>query len=145
MKSNNPAFADDRFPHMPDLSSESERRRLGPSAIRIVFAVVAAWNLSDQQVRGLLALGPDEVLDEVRADPDPGLFTEDRMYRLSYLIGIYEGLHIIWDDKLADRWVRLPNRNAIFGGLSPLDHMIHGGRHAMRQVRRLVDARCAGN
>ena len=35
----------------------------------------------------------------------------DRITRISYLLGIYKALHILYGDKLADEWVHLPNTN----------------------------------
>ena len=45
---------------------------------------------------------------------------------------------------LRDDWVRLPNSNRIFGGMTPLAYMIKGGPPAMQTVRRLLDARRGG-
>jgi hypothetical protein len=67
------------------------------------------------------------------------------MFRICYLIGIYKGMHICHGDELADQWIKLRNQNRIFDGISPLEFMICGGLDAIRQVRRLIDARCAGN
>ena len=63
---------------------------------------------------------------------------------LVILVGIFKALHILHGDYLADRWVGMSNRNRIFGGRSPLDHMLQGGAPAMQTVRRLLDARRGG-
>ena len=68
----------------------------------------------------------------------------DRITRISYLVGIYKALYILYGDKLADEWVQLPNTNAIFGGRTPLDYMMAGGLLAMQTVRKLLDARRGG-
>ena len=68
----------------------------------------------------------------------------DRLTRISYLIGIFKALNILYSEKLADRWVRLPNSNPIFGGCTPLGYMTKGGQPAMQTVRRLLDARRGG-
>ena len=47
-------------------------------------------------------------------------------------------------DALADAWVRRPNSNPLFAGVTPLAYMIRGGLPAMQVVRRLLDARRAG-
>ena len=57
---------------------------------------------------------------------------------------IYKALHSLYGAKLADEWMRLPNRNAIFGGATPLSYMLTGGSEALPLVRKLLDARCAG-
>jgi hypothetical protein len=69
----------------------------------------------------------------------------DRITRISYLVGIYKALHILYGDKLADEWVNLPNSNAIFGGSTPLAYMTTGGLLAMQTVRKLLDARRGGS
>lgn len=68
----------------------------------------------------------------------------DRLYRVSYLIGIFKALQILYSEKLADAWIQLPNRNRIFGGQAPLAYMMKGGLPAMQTVRRLLDARRGG-
>jgi len=68
----------------------------------------------------------------------------DRLTRVSYVVGIYKALRILHSDAIAGEWVRLPNRNPIFGGRTPLEYMIRGGLPAMQTVRRLLDARRAG-
>ena len=49
-----------------------------------------------------------------------GRLEVDRITRISYLIGIYKALHILYGDELADEWVNLPNANVIFAGSTPL-------------------------
>jgi hypothetical protein len=68
----------------------------------------------------------------------------DRITRISYLLGIYKSLHILYGDKLADEWVQLPNANPVFQGRTPLATMLGGGLLAMQTVRRLLDARRGG-
>src|SRR3546814_12926429 len=68
----------------------------------------------------------------------------DRITRISYLLGIYKALHILYGDELADQWVGMPNRKIIFKGKTPLDYMQKGGLLAMQTVRQLLDARRGG-
>jgi hypothetical protein len=80
---------------------------------------------------------------EWKKNPDRVLEV-DRITRISYLVGIYKALHILYGEKLADEWVKLPNANAIFGGRTPLEYMIAGGLVAIQAVRKLLDARRGG-
>lgn len=128
----------------PDLSVESERQRLGPTGLKSVFRIAAKWRLSDAEMLALLSLGSETAIEQLSLNPPSDLFTEERLLRISYLIGIYKGLHIVYGDRLADCWVKLPNQNSLFGGATPLEFMIRGGQDAMRLVRQLMDARCAG-
>jgi uncharacterized protein (DUF2384 family) len=72
------------------------------------------------------------------------LLDADTLTRISYLIGIFKGLNLIYSETLADAWVARPNTNRIFGGRRPVDCMISGGLPAMQIVRRLIDARRGG-
>jgi hypothetical protein len=78
-------------------------------------------------------------------EEEPGRLLEvDRITRISYLIGIYKALHILYGDLLADEWLSLPNRNRIFAGRTPLAYMLGGGLLAMQTVRKLLEARRGG-
>jgi RES domain-containing protein len=50
--------------------------------------------------------------------------------RISYLIGIFKSLNILYSQRLADRWMQLPNTNPIFAGRTPLDYILRGGTPA---------------
>jgi hypothetical protein len=65
---------------------------------------------------------------------------QDQLTRLSALVGVYKGLHLLFADDLADRWVGLANRGPLFSGQTPIDSMIEGGIPQMIDVRRHVDA-----
>jgi hypothetical protein len=75
---------------------------------------------------------PDRVLDP------------DRLLRVSYIVGIFKALNLLYSETLADEWIRRPNTNEIFGGQTPLAYLTTGGLPAMQIVRRLLDARRAG-
>ena len=48
----------------------------------------------------------------------------DVIERISYILGIYKALHILFpDDAQADEWVKRPNGGSLFGGRSALDHL----------------------
>jgi hypothetical protein len=131
--------------HVPDLRVESERLRLGPAGFYAFFIIAVKWGLTDVEALDLLALGTQTPIEQLRNKPDPKHFTEERMFRISNLIGIYKGLQINHSEYLANRWVKLRNRNQLFGGATPLEFMVNGGVDAMHRVRKLIDARCAWN
>lgn len=123
-----------------DLSSRAARERLSPSAVRAFFNIIEHWGVRDEDARILLGGLSNGPYYEMKKKPDRVLDT-DRLLRISYLIGIFKALNILYSKKLADQWVGLPNTNRIFGGRTPLAYMIHGGLPAMQTVRRLLDAR----
>ena len=126
-----------------DLASKGERERLSPAAIRTFFNIMTHWNIRDEDARVLLGGMSNGPFYEMKKNPDRVLDT-DRLTRVSYLIGIFKALNILYSDKLADKWVQLPNSNPIFGGHTPLAYMMRGGHPAMQTVRRLLDARRGG-
>ncbi|WP_020652109.1 antitoxin Xre/MbcA/ParS toxin-binding domain-containing protein [Massilia niastensis] len=126
-----------------DLNSKSERERLSHAALKGFFKLAAAWQLRDDDARELLGGLSSSSYYDWKKNPDR-LLEVDRITRISYLLGIYKALHILYGDKLADEWVQLPNTNAIFAGRTPLATMLGGGLVAMQTVRRLLDARRGG-
>ncbi|MBN8455099.1 antitoxin Xre-like helix-turn-helix domain-containing protein [Accumulibacter sp.] len=126
-----------------DLNARAERERLSKSALQGFFNLATAWRLRDEDARELLGGLSSSAFYEWKKNPDR-LLEVDRITRISYLIGIYKALHILYGDKLADEWVSLPNGNRIFAGRSPLAFMLGGGLLAMQTVRKLLEARRGG-
>jgi hypothetical protein len=128
---------------LPDLADRAERERLGPAALKAFFNIMARWGVRDEDARTLLGGVSNGPFYEMKRNPER-MLEADRLTRISFLVGIYKALAILYSEPLADEWVRLPNRNRIFGGWTPLAYMIRGGLPAMQTVRRLLDARRAG-
>jgi len=126
-----------------DLGSRAERERLSQSALKGFFKLAAAWQLRDDDARELLGGLSASSFYDWKKNPDRVLEV-DRITRISYLLGIYKALHILYGDGLADEWVHLPNTNVVFGGRTPLALMLGGGLLAMQTVRLLLDARRGG-
>ena len=130
-------------PPLVDLASKRERERLSPAAIRVFCNIMARWGIRDEDARALLGGMSNGPFYEMKKNPDRVL-DADRLTRISFLIGIFKALSILYSEALADRWIRLPNDNPIFGGETPLAYMVKGGQPAMQTVRRLLDARRGG-
>ena len=135
-----------RYDPLPviDLASKAERERLSPSALKAFFNIVDRWRVRDEDARQLLGGVTNGPYYEMKKNPKGRVLDADKLLRISYLIGIFKGLNILYSRKLADAWVRLPNSNRIFGGQTPLACMLKGGLPAMQTVRRLLDARRGG-
>jgi hypothetical protein len=101
-----------------DLNSRPERERLSRSALLGFFRLAQAWQLRDDDARELLGGLSSSTFYEWKKNPSRVLEV-DRITRISYLLGIYKALHILYGDKLADEWVKLANTNPIFNGRTP--------------------------
>ena len=130
-------------PALPDLSRLEERRRLSPGALRAFFNIMERWGVRDEDARQLLGGISNGKYYQLKQDPDHVL-EQDRLQRISYLIGIFKALNILYGTRLADSWIQLANSNPLFTGRTPLTYMLQGGTPAMEVVRRLLDARRGG-
>ena len=141
-----------------DLSSRATQEKLSPVAIRAFFRLSTHWKLRDEDARGLLGgisngsfyqlKRGDNKSSEPKAVSAKALaaksLDQDKLTRVSLLVGIFKALNILYSTKLADAWVQLPNSNPIFGGQTPLACMLKGGVPSMLRVRQLLDARRGG-
>jgi hypothetical protein len=131
---------------LPDLSRLEERRRLSAAALKALFNIMNHWKVRDEDARELLGGISNGNYYQLKKNPrTPGKsLDQDKLTRISYLIGIFKSLNILYSQRLADQWIQLPNSNPIFAGRTPLDYILRGGTPAMDMVRRLLDARRGG-
>ena len=140
-----PRYPTSRYEPSPlvDLSARSERERLSRSAITAFLNIMEKWGVRDEDARALLGGMSNGPFYEMKKNPNRTL-DADTLTRLSYLVGIFKALNILYSEALADAWIQRPNANRIFGGQTPLAYMIKGGLPALQVVRRLLDARRGG-
>ncbi len=120
------------------------RKRMSGPAMRTFLNIAAAWGLTVEEQRGLLGWPAASTFHKYKAG-DVGALSYDTLTRISLVIGIFKALHILYPDAaLADRWVKLPNSNPLFGGAPALNLMVEGGVDGLYRVRRLLDARRGG-
>jgi len=120
-------------------AEEADRDRLSAVALKAYRRLITAWDLSGQQAAALLGVSLS-TWDRLKPEGQDKSLSQDQMTRISALVGIYKGLHLLFADGMADRWPRLPNKGPLFGRQSPIDSMIEGGIPQMLEVRRYVDA-----
>lgn len=125
-----------------DLSDRAVQEKLSPAAIRAFFALTSHWKLRDEDARGLLGGISNGSFYQLKRTCKT--LDQDKLTRISLLVGIFKALNILYSIKLADAWVQQPNSNALFGGKSPLVYMLRGGVPAIIRVRQLLDARRGG-
>jgi hypothetical protein len=117
------------------------RRRLSGPALRAFFTLAAAWQLSVTEQRALLGWPPPSTFHKYKSG-DPGPLSFDTLTRVSLVLGIYKSLQILYPEPVfADRWMRMPNTNALFGGRAPIEFVSDAGIDGLFQLRRLLDGR----
>jgi hypothetical protein len=127
-----------------NLSDSSERERLSPSAIKAYFNILDRWKIGELVGRDLLGGISRGQFYNLRQQGVKKPLDQDKLQRVSCLVGIFKALNILFSEQLADTWVNLPNKNRIFRGAAPIDFMATGGIPSMLVVRRLLDARRGG-
>lgn len=120
-------------------SDEADRSRLTSVALRAYRALADKWRLTGNEAASLLAVSPS-TWDRLKKTDTPAPFNQDTLTRISALIGTMKALRLLFADEFADAWPKLPNKGALFEGLSPVEAMIKGGIPRMLEVRRHVDA-----
>jgi hypothetical protein len=126
-----------------DLSDRGVQKRLAPPAIKAFLKICELWEVRDGDARQLLGGISNGAFYELKRKLR-GSLDQDRLIRISILVGIFKALNILYGKRLADHWVQLPNENPMFGGESPLAYMIKNGQPAMLRVRQLLDSRRGG-
>ena len=117
---------------------KEDRVRLTPTALEAMRNLAEIWGLTGEQAANLLGMSAT-TWDRRKATPKLQL-SQDGLTRISALVGIYKGLHLLFADQLADDWPRLRKSGPLFDNRSPIEVMERGGIPAMLEVRQYVDA-----
>ena len=133
-----------RAEHPPPLfaqtfADEKDRARLSPVAIKAMKRIADHWHLKGNEAAALLGVSAS-TWDRMAAGKWDQSLSQDQLTRVSAIVGVFKGLHLLFADEMADRWARLRNRGPLFENRTPIDAMIEGGIPTMLDVRRHVDA-----
>jgi hypothetical protein len=115
--------------------SDAEKAQAGLTAF---FSISEEWALDNEQQRILLG-SPGRTTFFDWKKKKKGNLSRDTLDRLSYILGIYKALHILFSDKTALQWIKNPNQDPLFNGKTPLDYMLNGHLVALSDVRRYLD------
>lgn len=124
-----------------DLADKQIQKRLTPAARKAFFKIAKAWKIRDEDARQLLGAVSNGTFYQLKSGEAKAPLDQDRLVRVSLLVGIFQALNTLYSQKLADDWTSLPNTNPMFAGETPLAYMLKGGQPAMIRVRQLLDSR----
>ena len=122
-----------------NFAGAGDRKRLSGTALKAFKRLARAWRLTNGQSAGLLGVS-ERTWDRMKQQDQGQALNQDQLTRISALVGVYKGLHLIFADEMADRWVALPNSGPLFERRTPIDAMTEGGIPVMLDVRRYLDA-----
>jgi len=96
-----------------------------------------AWQVRDADAQVLLGK-PSRTTFYAWKKGEGGKLSHDTLERVSYVLGIYKGLQLLFSNPgQADGWMKKPN--AAFGGRSALEHALGGRVVDLAQVRQYLD------
>jgi hypothetical protein len=127
-------------PEVPNLADPVTRAQLTPAAVVAIARLAEIWHLTGAEICALLGDVSDRTWFRMKKGEWPGTLSQDALTRISALLGIFKGLHLLFSEPLSDEWVRLPNKGPLYRGRRPLDAMIEGGIPKILEVRRHIDA-----
>ena len=121
-------------------SREQPDSALAGPALRAFFRLAERWKLRVAEQRKLLGDPPESTFYKWKRERD-GALSRDTLERISYLLGIFKSLAILFPQaERADAWLHRPNDAPTFGGKSALDRMLSGNVADLYVVRQYLDA-----
>lgn len=124
---------------------ELDPRTLSAAALRGFFSIAALWQLKADEQMTLLGQPPRSTFFKWKKGDGNVKLSQDKLERISYILGIYKALQILLpDSEAADDWVHKPNDAPLFGGGTALQRMLSGNVSDLYQVRRYLDAQRGG-
>jgi len=127
-----------------NLADKHVQKRLSPTARKAFFRIITAWKIRDEEAKQLLGGISNGAFYQLKGGQSKTTLDQDRLVRISLLVGVFKALNTLYSQKLADAWISLPNNNPMFAGEAPLSYMVKGGQPAMIRVRQLLESRRAG-
>ncbi|MEW6706292.1 MAG: MbcA/ParS/Xre antitoxin family protein [Pseudomonadota bacterium] len=120
-------------------------QQMSGAGLRAFARIAELWSLSVDEQLKLLGDPPRSTYFAWRKHPETAKLPRDTLERLSYLLGIYKALQILFPvAQRADEWIRRPNDAPLFGGRSALDRMLAGNVSDLHLVRSYLDAARGG-
>lgn len=116
--------------------SDAEKAQAGLTAF---FSIAEEWDVDNEQQRVLLG-SPGRTTFFDWKKKRQGKLSRDMLDRISYILGIYKALHILFSDHTVLQWLKNANDDPLFNGKSPLEYMLSGKLVALADVRRYLDS-----
>jgi uncharacterized protein (DUF2384 family) len=117
----------------------SSRDLSGP-AVRAFGKIAVAWQMDVAEQRAALGGVSRQTIYNWREHPERARLSDDQLDRISYLLGVYKALHILFTrPEQADSWIRRPNSSVPFGDRPAADLLFSGRMLDLIRVRRYLD------
>lgn len=109
-------------------------------AAKTFVRLATAWKLTVAEQCAALGNVSKQTIYNWRRHPQRARLGDDQFDRISYLLGIYKALHILFTrPEQADSWIRRRNDAVPFGGKPAAALMFSGRMSELIAVRRYLD------
>jgi len=124
-------------------NSQAPATNAGPKnlsgALRTVLNILDAWDVPLAARLKMLGCSKSTYFRWLQTR-ELGDTSRDTLERLSYILGIWKALGILFaQPEMARAWVHRPNADPIFGGAPPLERMSAGQVADLYRVRHFLD------
>lgn len=123
-------------------STESDREaEKGRVALKGFFRITEEWGCNADERSKLLG-GPSRTTLYNYAKLNPTKLSNDTMERISYILGIYKALQVLYPThERANRRIRLKTSDIPFCGKSAMEFMTQGSMMNLMMTRQYFDAK----
>jgi len=131
------------MPNAASSDANTSSQAMSAAGLRAFFRIAQAWQLNRTEQRALLGEPPTTTFH--RWQREGGELNRDVLERISYVLGIFKALNILFPSEAqADGWIRRGNSAPPFSGRSALDRMLSGNVADLYVVRSYLDAQRGG-
>ncbi len=100
-----------------------------------LYQLVKRFEFTEGEARILMGEMPRSTYTTAKAK-----LSRDQKERVSYLLGIYKSLRILFDDgDQARTWINRPNSLPPFNGMTPREYLLDGSIVRLSEVRKFLD------
>jgi hypothetical protein len=126
-------------PTRPDaVATDAGRVTLTPTTMTALRVLARAWRLTRAEGAALIGVSAS-TWGRFQAGTWSGKLSQDQLLRVSMMIDMYRGLHLLFDGAMADRWPRRRNGGPPFAHMTPIGLMTVRGTAGIIEVRRYVE------
>lgn len=124
-------------------ASPEHLARRDSAGLKAALKIAGAWQLSNPETARLLGV-PERTLyrwkQQLANKELVGPLPRDTMERISYLLGIWKDLAILFPAEASRlHWLRADNRSPAFGGRPPRERLLRGNVGDLYAVRQYLD------
>jgi len=115
----------------------TSKKELIHIALKAFFNITSFWNITEEEKKILLGVTSSSYFNWKRNLN--GILSNDQLDRISYVVGIYKNLNVLFTNKKqANEWIK--KSNSAFNDKSALEVMLQGKIMDLALVRGYLDA-----